>query len=294
MDAQKVAGSSGAWFSEVSAVCPGQSFSLEIEKVLYHKRSLYQDVLVFQSKTYGRVLALDGMIQVTERDEFAYQEMLAHLPMFSHPSPHKVLIVGGGDGGILREVLKHEAVETVVQCEIDADVVSVSKEWLPFLSSSFQHPKLHLHIGDGFEFLKNHPAEFDVIITDSSDPIGPAESLFGEGYFQLLAQALRPHGLVALQGESVWLHLELIKSMTASCRKWFPVVEYAWSSVPSYPSGQIGYILCSSNHDTHFRRPLRHIEAPQLATWNLRYYDADVHAAAFVLPKFASENLSSS
>lgn len=115
---------------------------------------------------------LDGIIQCTERDEFAYQEMLAHLSMFSHPNPKKVLIIGGGDGGVLREVLKHECVESVHMCEIDEMVIDISKKHLPGMTSAFSHPKLGLFIADGFEFLKNHRNEYDVIITDSSDPIG--------------------------------------------------------------------------------------------------------------------------
>ncbi|GAV00764.1 hypothetical protein RvY_11565 [Ramazzottius varieornatus] len=282
---------SGSWFSEVSSVCPGQSFSIQIKEILHHQHSGFQDVLVFDSKNYGRVLVLDGMIQVTERDEFAYQEMLTHLPMFSHPHPAKVLIIGGGDGGILREVLKHPSVESVVQCEIDKDVVEVSKKFLPSLASSFSDPKLTLHIGDGLEFMQKCKGVFDIVITDSSDPVGPAESLFGVTYYESLFQALRPGGIVASQGESPWLHLELIKSMLTSCRKIFPVVDYAFSTVPSYPSGQIGYVLCSKDVATDFRIPLRTLEEADLDKWGLRYYDTEVHKAAFVLPRFASTAL---
>ncbi|PAV64726.1 hypothetical protein WR25_20560 [Diploscapter pachys] len=140
----------GAW--------PGQAFSLQVNEVLFQGKSKYQDVLVFKSTSYGNVLVLDGIIQATERDEFSYQEMLAHLPMFAHPNPKRVLIIGGGDGGILREVLKHPEVEQVTMCEIDEMVVEVSKKYLPGMSSAFGHAKLNLYIGDGFEFLKNHKA----------------------------------------------------------------------------------------------------------------------------------------
>ncbi|KAK0395138.1 hypothetical protein QR680_001135 [Steinernema hermaphroditum] len=231
----------GAW--------PGQAFSLQIEEVLFHEKSLYQDVLVFKSKTYGNVLVLDGVIQCTERDEFAYQEMLAHLPMCAHPNPKKVLIIGGGDGGILREVLKHDTVEHVTMCEIDQMVVDVSKKYLPHMAKEFGNPKLNLFIGDGFEFLKAHKNEFDVVITDSSDPVGPAESLFGKSYYQLLKEALRDGGVLSSQGECPWIDLDLVRHMMAFSRELFSTVRYATASVPTYTTGTMGYLLCSNEEN---------------------------------------------
>uniref|UniRef100_A0A1I7YRI4 Spermidine synthase n=1 Tax=Steinernema glaseri TaxID=37863 RepID=A0A1I7YRI4_9BILA len=231
----------GAW--------PGQAFSLQMEEVLFHEKSLYQDVLVFKSKTYGNVLVLDGVIQCTERDEFAYQEMLAHLPMFAHPNPKKVLIIGGGDGGILREVLKHDTVEHVTMCEIDKMVIDVSKKYLPHMSKEFGNSKLNLFIGDGFEFLKAHKNEFDVVITDSSDPVGPAESLFGKSYYQLLKEALRDGGVLSSQGECPWIDLDLVRKMIAFCRELFSEVRYAVASVPTYTTGTMGYLLCTNEEN---------------------------------------------
>merc|ERR1712035_217993 len=166
------------WFTESCTLWPGQAMSLQVEEVLYHKKSKYQDIMVFKSKTYGNVLVLDGVIQCTERDEFAYQEMIANLPLLSHPNPKKVLIIGGGDGGVLREVVKNPLVETVVQCEIDEDVINVSKKFLPGMAKGFYSPKLVLHIGDGFEFMKKNQDAFDIIITDSSDPVGKCHFYF--------------------------------------------------------------------------------------------------------------------
>ncbi|XP_005873540.1 PREDICTED: spermidine synthase-like [Myotis brandtii] len=153
------------------------------------------------SKSYGNVLVLDGVIQCTERDEFSYQEMIANLPLCSHPNPRKVLIIGGGDGGVLREVVKHSSVESVVQCEIDEDVIQVSKKFLPSMAIGYSSSKLTLHVGDGFEFMKQNQDAFDVIITDSSDPMGPAESLFKESYYQLMKTALKEDGILCCQGE---------------------------------------------------------------------------------------------
>ncbi|XP_071840470.1 spermidine synthase-like [Apostichopus japonicus] len=274
------------WFTEVSTLWPGQSMSLKVEEVLIHEQSAFQDVLVFKSTNYGNVLVLDGVIQVTERDEFSYQEMIVHIPMNSHPNPKRVLIVGGGDGGAAREVLKHD-IEEVVMCEIDKKVIEVSKKYLPSLAVSFADPRLTVHIGDGFEFMKKNQEAFDVIITDSSDPVGPAESLFQKSYFDLLKSALRPGGIVSSQGECLWLHLDIITNMQDFCKGVFPVVDYAYCTIPTYPSGQIGFTLCSLNPETNFKEPVREWGESQTKLHKLRYYNSAIHRAAFVLPEFA-------
>ena len=179
---------------------PGQAMTLKVKEVLHHEKSKYQDVLIFESTDYGTVLVLDNVIQCTERDEFAYQEMITHLGMMSHPNPKKVLVIGGGDGGVLREVVKHECVEEAVLCDIDEAVIRLSKKYLPSMSVGYQHPKVKVHVGDGFKFLDDYKNEFDVIITDSSDPEGPAEALFQKPYFELLKGALREGGIITTQG----------------------------------------------------------------------------------------------
>ncbi|KAJ1648415.1 putrescine aminopropyltransferase [Dispira simplex] len=274
------------WFREATTMWPGQAMSLEVQDILYHEKSAYQDVLVFQSKTYGNVLVLDGVIQATERDEFAYQEMITHLPMNSHPNPKRVLVIGGGDGGVLREVVKHECVEEVVLCEIDETVIRVSKKYLPSMAVGFQHPKVKVHIGDGFPFLKSQLNQFDVIITDSSDPVGPAESLYQANYYELMRNALRPHGIISTQGECQWLHLPLIKSVLSFSRGLFPTVGYAYTTIPTYPSGQIGFILCCKEPNANLTQPLRRW-TPEEETRLCRYYNADIHRASFQLPQFA-------
>jgi spermidine synthase len=192
--------------------------TLRVKKVLHHEKSQYQDVLIFESTDHGVVLVLDNVIQCTERDEFSYQEMITHLAMHSHPNPKKVLVIGGGDGGVLREVVKHECVEEAILCDIDEvpqmsaqdlvnirlscvqAVIRLSKQYLPGMAEGFKHPKSVVHVGDGFKFLNDYKNAFDVIITDSSDPEGPAESLFQKSYFQLLHDALRPGGVITTQG----------------------------------------------------------------------------------------------
>lgn len=188
------------WFREISDMWPGQAMTLKVKQVIHHEKSKYQDVLIFESSDYGMVLVLDNVIQCTERDEFSYQEMIAHLALFSHPNPKKVLVIGGGDGGVLREVVKHESVEEAVLCDIDEAVIRLSKKYLPGMSVGFNHPNVKTHVGDGFKFLEDKKDTFDVIITDSSDPEGPAESLFQKPYFELLNGALREGGVITTQG----------------------------------------------------------------------------------------------
>lgn len=275
------------WFSELSELWPGQAMSLQVEEVLFNEKSKYQNVLVFKSKSYGNVLVLDGVIQCTDRDEFSYQEMIAHLPLCCHPNPRRVLVIGGGDGGVAREVLKHKQVEIVDMCEIDEMVIEVSKKYLPKMACSFDDPRLNLHILDGFEFMAKHEGTYDVIITDSSDPIGPASSLFEKQYYELMKKALKPGGIVCSQGECAWLHLDLIRSMQEFCRTLFPAVAYAYTTIPTYPSGQIGFTLGSLNPDLKFKDPVRELTQGQIEDMQLRYYNPHIHRAAFSLPEFA-------
>ncbi|PBK64697.1 saccharopine dehydrogenase [Armillaria solidipes] len=273
------------WFREISSQWPGQAMTLKVNKILHVEKSLYQDVLVFESETFGNVLVLDGVIQCTERDEFSYQEMIAHLPLNSHPNPEKVLVIGGGDGGVVREVLKHASVKEVVLCDIDEAVIRVSKQYLPHMSSLLSSPKVTVYIGDGFKFLAEHEGTYDVIITDSSDPVGPAESLFQKPYFQLLHDALAPGGNISTQGECLWLHLPLISELRSMTLGIFPVSEYAYTTIPTYPSGQIGFIVCSKEVGRDLSKPLRKLS-------DTRYYNDAIHASAFILPEFGRVLLS--
>ncbi|KAA8565086.1 hypothetical protein EYC84_010840 [Monilinia fructicola] len=275
------------WFREISDMWPGQAMTLKVKKVLHHEKSKYQDVLIFESTDYGTVLVLDNVIQATERDEFSYQEMITHLAMNSHPNPKKVLVIGGGDGGVLREVVKHESVEEAILCDIDEAVIRLSKQYLPDMSISYQHPKVKTHIGDGFKFLDDYKNEFDVIITDSSDPEGPAESLFQKPYFELLFGALKEGGVITTQGsENQWLHLPLITKLKKDCKEVFPNVEYAYTTIPTYPSGQIGFMVCCKDANRDLSKPLRKW-SPEEEEKLCRYYNAAIHEASFVLPTFA-------
>jgi len=278
------------WFREISGMWPGQAMTLKVNQVLHHEKSKYQDVLIFESSDYGTVLVLDNVIQCTERDEFAYQEMITHLAMNSHPNPEKVLVIGGGDGGVLREVVKHSTVKSAILCDIDEAVIRLSKKYLPGMSLGFQHPNVSVHVGDGFKFLEEYKNEFDVIITDSSDPEGPAESLFQKPYFELLYGALKEGGVITTQAENQWLHLSLITNLKTSCKEVFPNVEYAYTTIPTYPSGQIGFMVCCKDKDRDLKKPLR--SWSEAEEENLcRYYNKAIHEASYVLPTFARKAL---
>lgn len=275
------------WFSEIqNDLWPGQSFSLKIKKVIHEEKSKYQDIKIIETESYGMCLVLDGIIQCTLRDECSYQEMISFLPLCCHPNPKRVLIVGGGDGGVAREVVKHPLVEEVHQVEIDERVVELSKKYLPKMAAGFDSPKLHLTIGDGFEYMKDHKNEFDVIITDSSDPIGPATSLFQESYYELLKNALRPGGVVCSQNGCFWLDFEYIKKTMAGCQLHFPNIKYAVTSVPSYPCGNIGFIIACLDSHRDLKEPLTKFDNSEIDKLKLRYYTSELHSAAFVLPRW--------
>jgi spermidine synthase len=272
------------WFHERGPLWPGQSFSLQIEKILYHQKSLFQDVLVFDSTNHGKVLVLDGVIQCTEHDEHSYQEMMAHIPLYSHPNPKKVLVIGGGDGGVLREIARHPGVEEICICELDKDVIDVSKKYLPFMAKGFDDPRVKVHIMDGAKFMEENQSAFDVIVTDSSDPVGPASVLFETPFYKALHGSLREGGIICTQGECVWLHVDLIQPLIKAIQPLFTTVEYAYCTIPSYPSGQIGFIIATKG-GKGCRNPVR---APEESVQKeLKYYTPDIHSAAFVLPAFA-------
>ncbi|KAH7291442.1 hypothetical protein KP509_29G017000 [Ceratopteris richardii] len=243
--------------------------------------------------THGKVLVLDGVTQLTERDECSYQEMITHLPLCSIPNPKKVLVIGGGDGGVLREIERHDSVEQIDICEIDKMVVDVSKKFFPQLAVGYEDPRVKLFIGDGTAFLRDSPEGFyDAVICDSSDPIGPAQQLFEKPFYDLVVRALRPGGVFCTQTESFWLHMHCIEDLASVCKQSFKgSVEYAWTSVPTYPSGVIGLMLCSTEGPSvNFRQPVDPIEKQVSkqgkAKAPLKYYNSEMHKAAFCWPQF--------
>ncbi|OIT40668.1 PREDICTED: putrescine N-methyltransferase 3 [Nicotiana attenuata] len=288
------------WFSEFSALWPGEAFSLKVEKLLFQGKSDYQDVMLFESATYGKVLTLDGAIQHTENGGFPYTEMIVHLPLGSIPNPKKVLIIGGGIGFTLFEMLRYPSIEKIDIVEIDDVVVDVSRKFFPYLAANFNDPRVTLVLGDGAAFVKAAQAGYyDAIIVDSSDPIGPAKDLFERPFFEAVAKALRPGGVVCTQAESIWLHMHIIKQIIANCRQVFKgSVNYAWTTVPTYPTGVIGYMLCSTEGpEVDFKNPINPIDKETTQVKSklapLKFYNSDIHKAAFILPSFARSMIES-
>jgi len=273
------------WFSETSDVWPGIALSIEIEKTLFSKKSQFQQIELFETRHHGRMLVLDGVIQLTDFDEFAYQEMLAHTPLFAHPAPKRVLVVGGGDGGILREIARHEGVQAIDICEIDEMVIQVSRQYLPEMGCGFDDPRVTLHIADGNEFIGQHPDEYDVIIVDSSDPVGPGEILFEGPFYENCRRALKKNGILAIQGESFFLHPDLVQKMVKCIKKLFKIYAYSTFLVPTFTGGHIG--ICLGSKGPAVKTPARKI--PQKIQERLKYYTARVHEASFVLPLFAEK-----
>lgn len=283
------------WFREINDKSfPGQAFTLVVDSILYQAQSEFQDILIFTNKVYGTVLVLDGIIQCTEFDEFAYQEMITHIAMFAHSNPKRVLIIGGGDGGVLREVAKHKGVEEITMVEIDSSVIELSRKFLPTLSDgAFDDERLDLKLCDGFKFLEDigeagAQKKFDVIITDSSDPEGPAEAFFQERYFQLLHHALNPNGIVIMQSsENIWLNLDYLRDLKNTAKRVFPNTEYCYTMVPTYTSGQLGLIVCSNNDSIPLIAPQRLLSGQEQE--QLKYYNPQIHSSAFVLPTWADK-----
>ena len=272
------------WFTEICDMWPGSALSIKYKKHLLSKQSKFQKIDLYETENWGKMLTLDDIIQLTEKDEFAYQEMMTHIAMFTHPDPRRVLVIGGGDGGILREVAKHPEVEQIDICEIDGDVIDICRKYLPQTAVGFDDPRVRVTVGDGSEFIAQHQASYDVIIIDSSDPIGPGEKLFTAEFYTTVKAALKADGIVANQSESFFMHTDVVKGIMRIFGDLFPVYGYAAIFIPTYPGGNIGVGFGSLQHD--IKKPCR---KPSLAiSASLNYYTPEIHSAAFVLPKFGA------
>ncbi len=270
------------WFSEISDMWPGRALSVQYREKLVDIHSPYQHIVLYDTPDCGKMLILDDIIQFTEDDEFAYQEMLTHLPMFCHPNPENVLVIGGGDGGVLRELARHDCVKHIDICEIDAEVVRVCREYVPSMACGFDDPRVTLHIADGHEFIRQHRKCYDVIIVDSSDPVGPGIKLFEDAFYQAMKGAIKDDGIVATQGESFFMHWQVVRDLMQVARNNYPISAYSYMMVPTYPGGTLGVCLGSMKYSLTepCRRPSPEMQA------RLRYYTPEIHLASMVLPAF--------
>jgi spermidine synthase len=274
------------WFTDKDE---NQAFSLRhTGNVLFSETSPYQQVRVLESYSHGKFLAINNMVMCTERDEFHYHEMIVHPALQTHGADKRVLVIGGGDGGTAREVLRYHEVESVVMVEIDEAVVRASKAHLPTLSTPFANPKLHLKIADGIQYVKEAEDEsFDVIIVDGSDPVGPAEGLFTAAFFQDCQRVLRKNGVLVAQGESPLFHEKAFVDLNHCLKGIFGPkrVHTLLFFAPTYPTGMWSLQMATKSDRDPVRADEQKIRA-FTAEQRLQYYNAEVHKAAFALPGF--------
>lgn len=271
------------WFTE--ELHPYYRKGIRIKKILADEQTQYQHLQFVETEFFGNAMILDGIIQLTERDNMGYHEMIVHVPMLAVQNPKRVLIVGGGDGGSLKQVLRYESVQEVVTCELDQRVVDLSRQ---HLSASFGDPwadsRSKLLIRDAFGFLEENAGQFDVIISDTTDPIGMAERLFSDEFYKLVVRALAPGGAAATQCEQPYFDTELIKTIYQSAKALTKNPAYYYANIPTYPGGGIGFMYVS---DTPWQNGLN---KPYPAGKN-NYINQEIHKAAFALPEFFRKEL---
>lgn len=258
-----------------------------VDEVLYRSRTGHQDLVIFRNNEFGRVMALDGVVQTTEGDEFVYHEMLAHVPILAHGRARRVLIIGGGDGGMLREVLRHETVTHVTQVEIDAEVIETCKQYLPNHSrGAFDDPRVDIVIDDGLQFVSRAGDSFDVIISDSTDPIGPGEALYTGDFYAGCRQRLNEGGVLVTQNGNLFTQLDEVRTTAARLAPLFADATFYTAAVPTYLGGAMAFAWATD--DTTLRRvPLDELQARcNRSGIETRFYTPDVHQAAFALPRF--------
>lgn len=262
----------------------GCAASYTLGAVLHEERTAFQEALVFENPLFGRVLALDGVVQLTERDNHLYHEMIAHVPLLAHGAARRVLIVGGGDGGTLKEVLKHP-VEQAVLVEIDAAVVALARRFFPDVSGgAFDDPRTRLVIADAVRWVAEADDRFDVIIVDSTDPAGPGEALFDAAFYRRCRALLQPGGLIAVQSGTAFYQPEALEAVRARLAGAFGAARAFMTPVPTYAFGNLALVIAGADARRFCpsERTLRRRFAP-LAGRTL-YYDPQVHRAAFVMP----------
>ena len=268
------------WFTERQT--EHLSMGMRVSATLHTEQTPYQNLAIYDTVQYGRLLVLDGCVMTTDADEFVYHEMIAHVPLHTHPNPHSVLVVGGGDGGAVREVLKHPSVERVVLAEIDDRVVETAKEYFPAIAQGLTDPRVELQIGDGIRYVQDHPDEFDVILVDSTDPVGPAVGLFQESFYQSISRALKDDGIMVAQSESPFAKQKIVRSMVQIANRVFPQAFLYLASIPTYPTGLWSFTLGTKKY-----HPLENLQPSRVE--DTRYYSNDVHRAAFALPPFVRQ-----
>ncbi len=268
------------WFLEKHT--PYSGLSLAVRERLLDERSEFQHIEVFDTVEYGRMLLLDGCVMLTDRDEFIYHEMIVHPALSLHDAPARVLVIGGGDGGSVREALRHAAVEEITLVEIDPAVIAASRRFFPALSAGLDDPRVTVQCRDGFDFLDGHPGSFDVILVDSIDPVGEAAKLFTSAFYGKVKAKLRPGGIGVFQTESPYFNGDVLGRVRARLAPHFRHVAPYLAYIPTYPSGMWSFTFASDAVDPLQATPREEPPFPG----GLRYFTPAIRQAAFVLPGF--------
>ncbi|MCR4963232.1 MAG: polyamine aminopropyltransferase [Firmicutes bacterium] len=274
------------WYSEMHT--PNVKLSIRVNRQLFSQQSEYQRIDVFQSEQFGCFLTLDGAMMLTEKDEFIYHEMISHVPMAVHPNIRRVLVIGGGDGGAVRELLRYPGVSHIDLAEIDPLVVEVCRQYLPQVSCGLDDPRVHIHYEDGLKYVRGKEDEYDLIIVDSTDPFGPGENLFTKEFYGSCYKALKADGIMVNQQESPYYEEDAIAMQRAHKRivQSFPISRIYQAHIPTYPSGHWAFGFASKRY-----HPLKDLDDRAWEQLHLqtRYYTTKVHRGAFALPAYVEE-----
>lgn len=276
------------WFTEKHS--ENVRFSFKVKKQLFSEKSDYQQVDIFETYEFGRVLTLDGCVMVTEKDEFIYHEMIVHIPMMVNPNIKKVLIIGAGDGGTVRELTRYNTIENIHMVEIDKMVVDVCKEFLPQTACKLTDPRVTIFYEDGLKFVRSKQNEYDLIIVDSTDPFGPGEGLFTREFYKNCYSALVCDGTIVNQCDSIYYssYDETLKRAFNKLNDIFPICKIYQAHIPTYPSGHWLFGYASKAFD-----PIKdfHIEYYNKMDLKMKYYNSDLHKGCFYLPNYVKEAL---
>jgi spermidine synthase len=276
------------WYTERHT--PHVKFSIKVDRQLYSGQSEFQRIDVFESKEFGRFLTLDGYMMLTEKDEFIYHEMMVHVPMAVRPDVKRVLVIGAGDGGVIRELVQYDTIEHIDLVEIDELVVEVCKEYLPKTACRLDDPRVHIYYEDGLKYIRRCENEYDLILVDSTDPFGPGEGLFTKEFYGNCYKALNDKGIMVNQHESPFYAQDAMAMQRAHKRiiESFPISKVYQAHIPTYPSGHWLFGFASKQH-----HPVRDLDATRWNTLGLhtKYYNTKLHVGAFALPTYVEELL---
>ena len=274
------------WYSEQEAELIRTSFN--VEKVLFSGKSEFQTLDVVETKPYGTMLLLDGLVMITDVDEFVYHEMISHIPVCLHANPKKVVVIGGGDGGTVRELLKYPSIEEIILCEIDGLVIEKSKEFFPEVACGLDDKRVKVHVADGVAFMQTLKNSVDIVLVDSTDPIGPGEGLFSRAFYKSVADSLRTNGLMAAQSECPWFKREVFSRIMSNIRGGFAHHKTYVASIPTYPRGFWSWTIGSQkpiDPQSFDRNKFKIVSA------GLNYLTEELMTAAFAIPKFLKDKV---